>query len=320
MSDLSGKKAFKEVENIWSVVGAWPEFIQTMRLALSSDQQTSAGGGFSHLLGLPGLCCLAAGGEAEWAENLTLAWGLYYAAAHLMDSIQDGDQPEAWWQEWKPGVGLNAASGLFFTAASALHKLSEQPISSTARQAIYDDFYSGFLVMCAGQYFDLVQSEPTLEQYWEIMAAKSGAFFSLACRCGARLATDDPEILEAYSQFGMHVGMLVQIKDDLDDIRPVNGKTGYGQRPQLLRSLPYLYALNVLTPPERDLLRRYAKTASRNKRYADKTIQLIDRAGTSLYVTVELIKHVELARQALKRANPNPDADRLLSELLDKLG
>ena len=74
---------------------------------LSSDKS------LSRWVDLPGLCCQAAGGNPEWANDLTAAWILFYSAAHLMDKVQDQDEPDPWWQKLGPGVALSAATGLY---------------------------------------------------------------------------------------------------------------------------------------------------------------------------------------------------------------
>ncbi len=72
--------------------------------------------------------------------------------------------------------------------------------------------------MCAGQQLDLVTNSPDLEQAWEIARYKSGAFFGLATLAGAQLAAQDPERLAAYESYGRNIGLLVQVKDDLEEI------------------------------------------------------------------------------------------------------
>ncbi|HSF81459.1 MAG TPA: hypothetical protein VLA49_09505, partial [Anaerolineales bacterium] len=87
-----------------------------MRVALFPGRKVKADR-YLDLAGLPALCCQAAGGKPAWADAVTAAWLCFYQAAHLMDSLQDQDEPEPWWTEAGPGVALNVASGLYFSAA-----------------------------------------------------------------------------------------------------------------------------------------------------------------------------------------------------------
>jgi len=153
-----------------------------MRRALIPDEGKSASTGeeSSRWALLPGLCCQAAGGDPQWADDVAAAWLLYYVAADLMDTVEDRDEPDLWWAEMGPGFALNVASGLFFSASQALNHLHIQQETHVAASAITENFNRSFLKMCGGQHTDLVQPEPTLTQYWETVAGKSGTFFTLA--------------------------------------------------------------------------------------------------------------------------------------------
>src|SRR3990172_12240121 len=104
--------------------------------------------------------------------------------------------------------------------------------------------------MASGQHADLVNPQPDLEQWLEIAGAKSGELFALACRCGARLATNDPARLKGFSDFGHHLGILLQILDDLEDLKPGSGVETPDLSPKVSRSLVVAYALDVLPRSE----------------------------------------------------------------------
>ncbi len=180
-----------------------------MRLALTGKQGSNEKDSkVSRWASLPGLCCQAAGGEAEWADDVTLAWLLFYAAADLMDSVQDQDEPDEWWQEKGPGAALAAASGLYFSGSFALDQLNRKEETAQAAPGVITDFYHTFLTMTSGQYQDLTAEAATLEDYWRQAASKSGAFFQLACLAGARLASSDPAILGAYGDLRLAPGSV----------------------------------------------------------------------------------------------------------------
>lgn len=290
-----------------------------MQAAFNSFGGDESNSSHEYLATLPGLCCQAAGGDPAWAGDLTLAWLLFYAAAHIMDSIQDGDEPEPWWRDWGPGVALNAASGLYFSGCLAINSLHQQPAIRSVAGDVLQDFFNSFLFMSGGQHADLVRRTPSLDSYWRQARAKSGAFFEIACRCGARLATQDDAVLQAYGQYGLHLGLLIQIKDDLDDIRsPGNGKAP-GQKPQLTGSLPYVYALEVLPQRQKMELEKAALRASQNSRAARRVIELIDESGASLYLKVEMNRCRSEALMALSRAFPQPGPGEVLSALVQSL-
>jgi geranylgeranyl pyrophosphate synthase len=174
--------------------------------------------------------------------------------------------------------------------------------------------------MSAGQYLDIVSDEPGLEQYWEIAELKSGAFFAIASWCGARLASDDPSRLKGFERFGRQVGLLVQILDDLEDyqthaVERMPGLFTSGN----LRSLPIVYALEMISPDMRKELIENLHKARYDERAARECWDLLEKSGAGLYTKMELAHHRQLALSALDMANPRAPAREELIKLVDRL-
>jgi len=284
-----------------------------MRLALFNGE-----GGNSRWLRLPALCCQAAGGKPEWADHLTAAWLLYYAAAHLMDSVQDQDDPDPWWADRGPGTALSAATGLYFSAALMLNRLQNIDTIRLAAADISENFYRGFMVLSSGQLRDLQRTEPGLEEYWALAEAKSGVFFSLACRNGARLAMDDPVKLGGFAEFGRQLGVIIQILDDLDDVVSATDDPSDKLPGQILRSLPYVYALEVLPATEQERLRLCAHNLG-GEGGKSEALEFIDRSGAAMYVLTMVEDCKNKALTALESSQPENQAGYALGELVRSL-
>ncbi len=291
-----------------------------MRLALGTGKELSAQSkSLSSWTDLPGLCCQAAGGYSEWADDLTVAWLLFYSAAHLMDKVQDQDEPDPWWKETGSGAALSAATGLYFSASLALNNIYHRPVNPKAAQEIVKDFYNCFLVMTSGQYSEFSDPFPSIERYWERAAAKSGGFFALACRSAARLASDDSLRLDGFERYGYHLGLIIQIRDDLEDIRPPAEKAAYGQRKEIGGSLAVVYALSVLPSQDRDLLRQSLRVAPSDSAAADEVIGLLNQSNASLYIVTEIERHRQLALESIQQAAENSPARESLENFTWKL-
>jgi geranylgeranyl pyrophosphate synthase len=291
-----------------------------MRLALSGKQISERPDPLvSRWAHLPGLCCQAAGGEAEWAEDVTLAWLLFYAAADLMDSVQDNDEPDEWWREKGPGAALATASGLYFSGSCALNQLHLGAETSRVAPAVITDFYNTFLIMTSGQYRDLNTETPSLEAYWQLAEAKSGAFFGLACRAGARLASADPTVWRAYGDYGLHLGLLIQVMDDLDDVRHLRGLLPAWLKSKIRASLPYIYASEMNTAPTRERLAACLAVADQNQQALDELVAILDASGAALYVGAELEHHRRFALKALERAAPTSSLYETLANIIHDL-
>lgn len=281
------------------------DYIEIMRIVLSRQSNPESNSKISSRswILLPGLCCAAAGGEASWAEDVSAAWYVFYAAAHLMDKIEDIDYLDSSWEAISPGVLLNAASGLYFSASLTLSNLFLNPVTALAAHAVEKIFFENFLVMSVGQHRDLVSGEPNLDQYWDIASEKSGAFFGLACHAGARLAVDNQNLISVFKQYGYHLGMLIQILDDLEDIFFMQEAPERINQVSLCKSLAVVFALGVLTGSEKERLRICLKDAHANNEARAEMFELLDKSGSVIYILAEIEKHRKKAIESIQKAS-----------------
>ncbi len=305
------RSAIRRIEELWVEAGVEAPYQEALRSAFVLGGSPAARNNLPLGL-LVALCCEAAGGEPQHAEWVTAAWRLLGEAAHLLDALEDGDggiEPHP----FNPAQSLNMATGLMTSASLALSLIQDPETALSISQ----DFYRTGLRMCAGQHADLTENEPTLDRCWRIVEAKSGAFFALACRAGARLAGNDSLQIESFSEFGRHLGILVQIGDDINGLWP-----SAGERSDLAagkRSLPVAYAMQVFPASRRETLRGLLETAQGEQGAEAEARRLIIESGAVLYLYAEAERHRQEGRLALERgATPSP-AQAALLMLLNRL-
>lgn len=289
-----------------------------MRQGLLGDQQSAGLNQDAALwVSLPGLCCQAAGGDPHWADEVAAAWVLCYAAAQLFDNLEDQDPLDSKWSS--PSVALNVACGLLFSASLVLNQLASGSKLQTIAARVEADFYNGLLSMASGQHRDLVQTQPTLEEWLETAAAKSGAFFGLACRTGARLATEETRRLDGFAGFGQHLGTLIQILDDLGDLRALSDVGGPVLSEEFSKSLPVAYAREVCPEPVKAHLLERLEAGKRDAAAAWEALQLLKENGAEIYILAEIERQRGLALAALEQARPQPVAGEQLAGMLHQL-
>lgn len=245
---------------------------------------------------------------------------MFYLAADLMDSVEDQDEPDPWWAELGPAVAINVATGLYFSAARSLSRVYRHEVIKSFADELIDDFHTSFIRMCGGQHRDIITPEPTLEQYWKTAESKSGTFFALACRSGARLANADRQILRDFSRFGHHLGVLVQILDDLEDIQNLSGSTLAKKSSGIYRSLPVAYTLDVSPHPVQIRLKECLRVSSHDPQASQEAFELIEQSGVVLYLMTEIERHKQLAYDYLGRIGPGSSAVEALTEYIRRLG
>lgn len=269
---------------------------------------------------LPGLCCQAAGGDPHWADDLAVAWFLFYTAAHLFDHIEDQDPVEDGSPVWAPGVSTNLATGMLIAASLALNRLHQDLRTREVAFQITDDFYRSILTMCNGQHQDLISPQPTIEQWMAIASAKSGAFFRLACRAGASLATERAEIVAAFGEYGFRLGLLLQILDDLGDFRQITDSGSSILSLDAGRSLAVAYARDVLPTDQRLIFIDTLDSASENVNAAQQVVDQLTECGAGFYLDIEIERQRSLGIEALSKANPQSSVGEILTRLLNDLG
>lgn len=269
---------------------------------------------------LQALCCQAAGGDPDRTIPATAAWYLLYAAAHLFDHMEDQDELPAALTEYSSGELLHAVTGLIFSASMALNDLLTDDYPADAQRIacrISRDFTYSVLRMAGGQQRDMRTVQPSIEEWFEIAGAKSGSFFALACRSGARWGTDDPERIDHFGRFGHQLGVILQLRDDITDLSPALLE---GKRPQEFgRSLAAAYARSVLPPQGKAELSVLSQKLTSDPAAAKELIAFLDRCGAGLYLRAEIERLRGMAVTALQAARPAQPAGEALLDILNRL-
>ncbi|HLE13566.1 MAG TPA: polyprenyl synthetase family protein [Anaerolineales bacterium] len=310
----------RQIDLSWNRSGAWQDYQTAMRQTLPNlEDLRSTDFQFLRLALLPGLCCEGAGGQFEWADRVAAAWVLFYNSAHILDNVEDNDPPDPCWSATDPGVAINAASGLIFSAYLCLQQLFDNHVNRELALRIIDDFSNTLLGMGSGQHQDLREPNPGLESWLKVAGAKSGSFFALACRAGSQLATDDPQRIQSFNNFGYHLGILVQLLDDIGDFKALHQGDTPVHPEALNRSMVVAYALEVLPEEQnRRLLDTLAAIAD-DPTAARDAIYLIDQCGAGLYLAIEIERQRQSGLNALAAAAPQNGAGEKLTLLMTGL-
>lgn len=75
------------------------------------------------------------------------------------------------------------------------------------------------LEMCVAE-IEQAKKVRTLVEYFDIIQGKTAKFMSVCCELGARYAKAEEREIKLFADFGLYLGMVYQIKDDLKDEDP----------------------------------------------------------------------------------------------------
>jgi geranylgeranyl pyrophosphate synthase len=257
---------------------------------------------------LPLLSCEAVGGPQSCGELLAGAVGLAATSAEILDDIQDRDTDKALWRQIGVAQALNVGISLIFAGQVLLARLEEHGVLPSVVSMIQKRYMQVGLTMCSGQHHDLADNPLSLDQYWEMAEAKTGAFAAWCCEAGGMLGSSESSIAEL-AVFGRYLGLLHQMKNDL------NGLYGWAGKGDLLdgkrTTLPMVYAFSVAPPGVKENLEELLRTAVFQTE-ARRSIQIIivQQLGFTVFAKMVAEHHYQAALEALQ-------ATRISSHIFD---
>jgi len=265
---------------------------------------------------LPFCCAEATGCAPERAIPVAAAWLLLYIAARLFDAVEDQDFEPGDWDGLSQAEAINVAGAFLAAIPLALTEVENAQPSAELRV----DFQRAALQMAAGQHADLSgwigSDEGSVKRYWQVVKAKSGTLFALACWAGARLGNPPAEVLTAYADLGHALGQLIQLCDDYNDTYEPGNLSDF----QTGRaSLPVIYGREVAEPAERAQIEYLLPRATTDAQAASQLRQLLDDLGARHYLLLQIELLGQQAKDALRRASVTGSSLHRLLELIPRI-
>ena len=163
------------------------------------------------------------------AHGAAAAVELVHNFSLVHDDIQDRSElrrhrPTVW-SLWGMPQGINVGDALF-----ALAQLVLVGEGSALSAQLAADLNATTVGLAEGQFLDIDmqagQTPPTLDTYEAMISRKTGVLFACACRMGALAAGASTAQCEAYSAYGMQLGVAFQEQDDLLGVWGLSAETG----------------------------------------------------------------------------------------------
>lgn len=214
-------------------------------------------------------CADAVSGDFRPAATVGAAVELVSNFVLVHNDVQAGrvdrvdDRPSIWWV-WGPAQAINAGDGLHALARAVLMRWSD---AGTPAETVLDALRSldqACLTLCEGQYMDLTYQDELMvveSAYLDMIERKSGALAGCAARLGGVAAGANPDTCAALQEWGVKLGMAMQIYADIGDLW---GSRGDGMTASNVlnkkKSLPVIHALtHAPAPVKRELGGIYMK-------------------------------------------------------------
>ena len=277
------------------------------------------------------LSAQAAGGKIEDALPVAAAVELIHNYSLILDDIIDRGEVRRGaptvWKKYGLSMAILAAVHYREAIAEAIND-SKHPIK------LHDLLAKTMKTLVEGERLDVLFEqtgrfdEPyvvknrrktvTLDEYFKMVYAKTGALIEASCRAGGIVADAAPEVIEALGVYGKNIGIAFQIADDIIDIFGKEKKTGKAQGKDIIEhkmgNIVILLSLEELKSDEKEFLSSLLRKEPISKKELTKAIELIARtsARDRAYEIGE--RYLNEALQMLKKL-PDNGAQKDLEQL-----
>lgn len=152
--------------------------------------------------------------------------------------------------------------------------------------------------------------------YFDIISAKTAAFFAAACAAGAASTNQDQIRIQKLHAFGEKAGIAFQLKDDLFDYSNIKvGKPTGNDIKDKKMTLPLIYTLNTCNPKLKRKLIRLIKDKNKSVDTIQYIVDEVHKAGGISYAQDKMFLYRDEALQLLYEI-PESEVRAALEELV----
>jgi geranylgeranyl diphosphate synthase type I len=243
--------------------------------------------------------CKAVGGDPLDTVSIGAAILAAEISVRILDDVQDRDKPNALYQQVGLARALNYADAFKTLAFKIIGEVSLSKQALGVR--LYQAFVECYFIALAGQDRDLRGAGGSWEEYWQMIEMKTAYIYSTTAALGAMLGTKKVKLIEACKTYGYHLGIAIQIFNDLEGIWEAKGDSDLtcGRV-----TLPLLYGIHCDRPEREELITLIGDhQISLNASKIKEILAIIDAKG---YLVWLALKQRE---QALKAIQICPDEE-----------
>lgn len=161
--------------------------------------------------------------------------------------------------------------------------------------------------LCEGQQYDMnfeTQLEVTEEEYMKMIYYKTGVLTAASFKIGAIIANASPEDANHIFDFGKHLGIAFQLKDDLLDVYGDSSKVGKMHAGDIFenkKTILFIKALEKANEEQATELRYWYKLNTENIDKVYSVENIFKQLRVDHMVEHEILEHTKLAKQYLEK-------------------
>jgi geranylgeranyl diphosphate synthase type II len=180
--------------------------------------------------------------------------------------------------------------------------------------------------VCEGQQMDMnfeERQDVSIQEYIEMIGLKTAVLIGAAFRIGSLVAGAPLADQKQLYEFGLHTGLLFQLRDDLLDTygdQDVFGKKLYGDIIASKKTCLYLKALEFSGEKDRDdLAKLYSNPATEPAVKVKEVLRFFESAGVKEHTEAMINEHFNLAMTAFDALNVSEEKKKIIRQYTGKL-
>ena len=277
-----------------------PEMLQMINSSLNAE---SGAGELYKWARLTLMNCECVSGVPEVALPGAIAMELSALAADIFDDIQDQDNDDVPWRKIPPANAQNLAICLSMLGIEAFSILPDDRDSKLYKE-ISQILSQMWITASDGQFQEFLyksSEQITLEQYFDVVKRKSGSLTACACKIGAILGGASESLVLQLDQFGTNLGIMNQIRNDLNDFLDFERKGDFITN---TKTLPVVYLTSILNGEACDRFKEITQAGNKGfNQFGDKERdylkQITADEGVAQFCTVMYEIFREKAREII---------------------
>lgn len=213
---------------------------------------------------LVGLAAELFGVNPDEVKHVASAFEMLHNFTLIHDDIMDEapirrGMPTVY-RQWNSNIAILAGDAL---AIMALQELLKAPCDDATKITISDLFARTSLEICEGQQYDLdfeTMEHVSIDDYIKMIRLKTAVMLAGCLKSGAIFAKASETDQQSMYDYGIHIGIAFQLKDDILDLysdTQVFGKMTGGDIKENKKTYLYLTALQEADAQQRQTLLHY---------------------------------------------------------------
>ncbi|MBI3592791.1 MAG: polyprenyl synthetase family protein, partial [Nitrospirae bacterium] len=202
-----------------------------------------------------------------------------HTASLLHDDVIDGAET----RRGRPAAHAVWGNQVVILVGDFLYSKALKMAVSQKNQKVMEALSEATTRMTEGEILQLHKigdPEITREEYFEIIAAKTGVLISAACRIGGILADQPEEKEAALARFGMKAGIAFQLADDILDYvakqKDLGKKLGKDLEEGKI-TMPLIYLLKTVSASEQGEVRHIIKEKAQGDKGLGRIMELFSK-------------------------------------------